>query len=589
MSRRRCCCVEGTGTGTASCTVFSDPFTRPNNQDVGPDWLESAGTGGPFRIADNKLAATGAAGETIECLHTIPGDVGTGTAAPDHFLVYATLGFDTDEDSGSALVGDGAARVELQRYAANRARLRIYDGATCKGSRSVPLYPANTVVVCVDGDLVHASLGAAELLSLPLAIGSSVTHLSATCAGTVTFDDYILSEHYYDDATCPDCRNEDCEWFTDSGQVSGDLSTVDYTATGTWDYWDNAIRGTADGTLQVAVSPPRGIIGSVRFSVPMGELMLHANEGAVVEFHYDSSDSFVRMTRDLAGGYPAGTVRVDFLSGGELFGFAWYVEWRDIHALHFRLCWDGTTFTAQGWRTGGVGEYGVATIQTVTLPHVPTEFVPRVVVSGLTSGYVLLDDIEADKDGDLIEPPRLCDECIAPSCPYCADGTYPRTVSVSFSGLTLRTDLPPGYEMPYDMSCPDPVTAELTAQEAIPFLVTRGGGCGWMGDSAPDNIPYYTCGHYPDITPGSYLTRLSNVLAWVSQVTGGYKLSVRLGTSATYNYALFELTVLGGRPNCMSDFDGVIPMVDCHQIDILEGSCLVYYCNQCSMTCTFTA
>src|SRR5512142_241411 len=96
MSRRRCCC--GTGTGTAGCVVFADPFDRPDNTDIGSDWLEQGGTGGPFRIASNKLAVTGGAGETLECLHTIPSDVGTGTAAPDHYLVYVSVGFNTNRD-----------------------------------------------------------------------------------------------------------------------------------------------------------------------------------------------------------------------------------------------------------------------------------------------------------------------------------------------------------------------------------------------------------------------------------------------------------------------------------------------------------
>ena len=571
MTRRRCCCPSS-GTGTSGCWTFEDPFTREDSTDVGADWEEQGGTGGPWQILDDKLSVA------------------------------------TTSKIARIYVNDSANRCELERTCAGWGRLRLFDGDTPKSARYVPLSANMQIVVCCDGDQIHASVGAAELITIPATVVSSVTALGTgdgdkiTClhqvpadvgTGTgdldhylvyadvtitedaIAFDEFVISEHFHDNPDCPKCRREDCEWFTDVAVPSGSLSDADYldtlgtgTSAASWAY-AGGVKVTEDGTLALNVESPKGITGSITWH--LGELMLHADEGATVDFYFDDSDSFVRVTRDVAGGYPEGSIRVDFYSGGELFGFALYIAYATYHSVVFQLCWDGATFTGYAGRIGGVGEGGVATAQSVTLPHAPTEFAPRIVVEGLTAGYVLITGIEADKDGSLVEPPRACDTCQDPYCFYCADGTYPRTVQVSITGLTLRVTDPNGhpYEPPYGVGCPDPLTAELTAQQSMPFIVSRGAGCGWSG-LTEKIIPY---SYYGII----YYVR-GLVIAWVTPVDGGYKLSVQLTASAgqtaeapTLTKAtislLFELTVAGDRPDCLTDYNGLIPLFDCSQAD----------------------
>jgi hypothetical protein len=564
MSRRRCCC-PGTGTALPDCTVFSDPFTRANNQDLGPDWLESAGTGGPFRVEDGKLAVTGAAGETVECLHTIPSDVGTGTgtAEQDHFLVYVSVGFAAaqDGDSFSVHVGDLAARVELQRMSATRGQLRIYDGDVCKGSRNVVLYPSNTVTVCVDGDLVHVAMGGGSLLTIPLAIVSSVVHLSADCVGTITADDFLLSEHYFDDAACPDCRNEDCDWFDDGGFPYGDLPEVDYTVTvgtgtaadGNWYYQGNNIRCDADGSLQVAVTSPRGIAGAVDFSCTH-----HGDVGAVVDFFYDSASScFARFSRESEGYYT-----VKYFCGSVQYGPA-SLHVRQTVAI--RLCWDGATMVGSVLTAVGSSTF----VSNVALPEVPVAFFPRVEVSGLASGYVLLNRIVATKDGDAVEPPKACPECDV-DCPSCEPGTYRTNLTLTLSGLTIRDfvcnpydGLQP-YAAPYGQSCPDPVTIPMLAFTG-PFALP----CSWYGVSEAVVPAYHDYNLF-------YFNARLVAAASIVPVAGGHLLSVEIscqigsvvGAVPAFLWMQFQETFLGDAPSC-EEF-GEVPFADGYQTDGYE-------------------
>ena len=529
MTRRRCCCPSS-GTGTSGCWTFEDPFTREDSTDVGSDWEEQGGTGGPWQILNNKLS------------------------------VAATSGI------ARIYVNDSANRCELERTCAGWGRLRLFDGDTPKSARYVPLSANMQIVVCCDGDAIHASVGAAELITIPATVVSSVTALATgdgdkiTClhqipsdvgTGTaspdhylvyvkvtitenaITFDDYKLSAHEFDDPTCPDCRREDCEWFTDVAVPSGNLSDADYTlGPGTspdnWVY-GGGVKATEDGTLQLAVAPPRGIEGAVTFYVPGFHA---ANDGATVTLYYGDSCG-VRLEK--SGDTCIASVLGTPCNKGDVYGTI--VNTALTHPI-VTMCWDGVDFLIEIRQRVGGGLYKV------WAEYSPTEFSPRIEVSGLTSGYITF-TLVATKNGAYIEPPKTCPTCDQPEC---GCDCFRGTALLTLTGIANRTTFPvpwtyiyqnePSEEPPYGMTCPESITFSLTATDLD--------SCIWSGFS-DYVVPHYRLEQEKLDGIGTWsLVRLWAEVA-IGRLAVGFLLSIQIrgdGLHLTYRETILDDPVL---------------------------------------------
>lgn len=511
-----CCTLAG-------CVYESDAFDRADSSSLGAKWTETAGD---WSIASNTLAVSSASAKaTCTTLHPTP---------TNKYIVSATVKFTTDGDVARVYVGDSAYYAELERITSSCGRMRLYDGATCKGSVGVSLSTWTRLVVCSEEDKVHVGTGGSPMLTIPATVTSSIVALgTAACAGTVSFEDFSLSKHYEDDATCPSCGSEGCTWFSDNGCASGSLSATDWTATGTWAY-DSGMKCTANGAITVVPTQPLGAATAGATAV-----FPKPASGVSVKFYLDSaSTTYIEVD---GYSYSFYTVRVRFYSGGVKHGTTGYFTGSTITA---RWCWDGTTLTG----TAGDGIYSHSQYIDAT----PASNSPKIDVSGL-SGSQTITSLTAVKLHTDIGASSVCIACGTPDCLNCAPGTFHDSVSVTLAGLISKV---------YGCPCPD-MTQTLYAVA---------GGCHWSTG-------------WVDIGPCDSL--LWKIDAEVVAVTGGYKLRItvviQLDHPATTNGILFENTVLSGSPvDCTSVFDGDVPRVYGDE----EPE---FGCDFSAATCTFAA
>ena len=220
------------------CVYYENAFNVANTSTV-TGFTETAGD---WDIETNRLRIVATADAKITCDTLAP-------ASSLKYLVSVSVTLGTDGDVARVYVDDSAFFAELERITATCGRLRLYDGAVCKGSVGVALGGYTRLVLCVEAAKVHVGTGGAPMLTVPATPASSIVALgTGACTGTVYFEDFSLSKHAVDDATCPACGSEGSPWLVDYGCTSGSLSAADYTTTGTWTY-ASGLKCTADGTL----------------------------------------------------------------------------------------------------------------------------------------------------------------------------------------------------------------------------------------------------------------------------------------------------------------------------------------------------
>jgi hypothetical protein len=492
-----CACPTG-------CVYESDNFDRNDDTDLGAKWTETAGD---WDINGNRLRIVATADAKITCDTLAP-------AASLKYLVSVSVTLGTDGDVARVFVDDSAFFAELERITSTCGRLRLYDGATCKGSVGVSLGGYTRLVMCVEAAKIHVGTGGSPMLTVPATPASSIVALgTGACTGTVYFEDFSLSKHADDDATCPACGSEGCTWFSDNGCASGSLSAVDYTTTGTWAYgyhYGSCLKCTSDGTLAVVPTHPRNPKGTIKFSTnpPDGSVTVY------VRLYYDASTNvYAEYWNDSTVPFDPihGNWRARFFAGGTQYGPAIYCNL--AMGDHITLCYDGTSII--GGTTQGSDK--------VYIPGAPETCQPKIEVVGLSATYpdVNVFVLTAYKHGDDVAG---CQECGTPTCTTCLPGTFTNSARVVLANLT---------SVDYGCKCSD-VTILLYATAS---------GCSWTGTAT-----------------GPCSSGTWTATATVSAVTGGYKLSVSVSNTTGVS-ALFEETVLGGLPDCSSAFDGDIPLV----------------------------
>lgn len=590
--------------------MFSDPFTRPDSGDPGADWTVIAGT---WSILGNKLNVAAGSGSQIKCNRTIPSDVGTGTGTQtgglDHFLVYIDIGFTADNDIARMYFDNGQGYVEIQRLTATQGRIRLYaqpDVGTwlpfgCYASRDIPLYGTNTLTLCVDGNVVHATLGGGDLITVPYLVSSSVMHLGASCSGNVTFDNLVISKHYYDLSSCPQCRNEQCAWFLEENSITyGALPSLDYYATvgtgtgtaGAGGYWfyGYGIFCSANSALRFWPHTPRGPIGG--FAV--NGLQFFTLQTATVRLYWDDSSACLKIQ----GGGSAGTVTAVGEYDGVEYGLKATV------GSGFFICWDGTSFNC------GCASVGLST----SLPYVPVgNMNPRIEVTGFTNANdrVVVTSIAGYKDGAQTVPPigtatAACGVCVADPCANCAKGTIPNQATLSLSGFTQR------YAGYYDCpACPGVVGTGSGTFSASPFVISLAygqplgvsppsgvSGCQWAGVC---NAPFYGGSNcLPFYARDNFRNGCFNSPLWawatVSQVAGGYKMTVEVYANVILSlyqtvfdwYAKFEETIVAGTPPDCTTAWGDIPLVYSYLHDsVNDNTMYLWLCDNSSLKVHF--
>ena len=517
------CCVVG-------CVYESDNFDRENNTDLGAKWTETAGNP---EILDQALAFVAQADAKATCttIHPTPSN---------KYIVSATVKFTADGDIARVWISDSEYFVELERINASCGRVRIYDntGASpvCKGSSGGSLSPWARVAICSEEDKIHISVGGSFPLTIPATVTSSIVAVgTAACTGTVSFEDFSLSKHFSDDATCPACGSEGCTWFSDNGCGGTVPSPTDYTVTGTW---SGGLRCTADGTLTILTANPLAS-QKCRFAFKITERPDAGTlDGTLVKVYLDGSDAHIEAEVVQLGSwwFYKSAWKVRLYSGGIQYGATRWVMFQQ--STTFELCWDGSTLSASG--LAGMNWYTLG-----SAPASITTIAPRIEVSSLPGGqYLTFDWITGTK---LTSDVAGCQDC-AP-CTICSPGTWLHTAKVDFAGLTSTL---------YGCACSD-FSLNLEATDNISFSLGMPACAFWVGQPT-------LCGY------------LYNVRAIVTAVTGGYKLSVTLqfGTGT----ATFETTVLGASVDCGTAFDGNIPFVS------WTGT---YPCDWSAATCTFTS
>lgn len=523
------CCVTG-------CVYESDAFDRADSTSLGAKWTETAGD---WSIDTNRLKIVATADAKATCTTTHP-------TASTKYIVSVSVTLGTDGDIARVWLDDSAFFAEIERITSTCGRLRLYDGAVCKGSVGVALGGYTRLVLCSEGDKVHVGTGGSPMLTVPATVASSIVALGTggTCTGTVYFEDFSLSKHFDDDATCPACGIEGCTWFFDGtgflpSDASPALCAADYTTTGTWAYYQGSswpfavpcIRCTANGTLTIAPSHP----------LPSGKMTVTwevPNWGTEVKaiFSLGGSAALEILNQNVWGSVWGWQCRL--MSGGVQYGIT--IEGNSYPCYtpnEFRLCWDGSVLSASvrnstsiscgGWRTVGVVTDSIAVVA------------PQVAVSML-SGYEKFDiyDVECVKhQDDLVH----CPSCTA-GCPTCAPGTFSTLAQVVIANITSNL---------YGCTCTD-VTIPLTAASS---------GCQWTGSvSGP-------------CSSGTW-----SATATVTESGGNYTLTVVVTVSGGVT-ATFSNTV-GSLPDCMTDFDGDVPRVSAAGYG---------YCTMPEATCTFTS
>jgi hypothetical protein len=520
----RFCCPTG-------CVYESDTFDRADNTALGAKWTETVGD---WSISTNRLAIASASAK-VTCTTLAP-------ASSLKYLVSVSITLGTDGDVARVYVDDSAFFAELERITSTCGRLRLYDGAVCKGSVGVALGGYTRIVMCVEAAKVHVGTGGSPMLTVPATPASSIVALgTGACTGTVYFEDFSLSKHADDDATCPACGNEGCVWFSDCGCSSGSVSAADYAATGTWSYAApksgtlvcGRMRCSADGMAIIAVANP-GTSGKVNWTLHLDRASLpNCDVGTTVRFALDDSDTYLEAVVYDAGGYPPRGWRVRLVSGGVAYGYA-LVTGSYGGELLLRICYDGAgTIKA---------EYAPFLNYLGTVLHTVVTLSPRITVSGLGAGQY----VNIGIDGLTKSPSDIsgCLDCAADNCQNCSPGTFTNSARVVLANLT---------SVDYGCACTD-VTIPLTASAS---------GCAWTGSVA-----------------GPCSSGTWTATATVSAVSGGYKLSVSVSDTTGVS-ALFEKTyVTGSLPDCSAVFDGDIPRVSS------AGS---LHCTLEAATCTFAS
>jgi hypothetical protein len=274
------CCIVG-------CVYETDNFDGDDTTDLGAKWTETSGDWDKY---GNRLRIVATANAKVTCTTLAP-------ASSLKYIVSVSITLGTDGDVARVFVDDSAFFAELERITATCGRLRLYDGATCKGSVGVSLGGYTRLVLCVEAAKVHVGTGGSPMLTVPATPASSIVALgTGACTGTVYFEDFSLSKHFDDDATCPACGNEGCTWFSDYGCASGSLSAADWTTTGTWEYgsWLGpmyiGVKCTLSGRLTVATSRP----------LPSQKLYLALS----IQAHYIASNPTQTIVVSLAANSP---------------------------------------------------------------------------------------------------------------------------------------------------------------------------------------------------------------------------------------------------------------------------------------------
>jgi hypothetical protein len=519
------CCPTG-------CVYGGDNMDHPDSTTLDPMWVETAGD---WDYNGNRLRIVATPNAKVTCTTLAPG-------SSKKYLVSASITLGTDGDVARVYVDDSAFFAELERITSTCGRLRLYDGTTCKGSCGVSLGGYTRLVMCVEATKVHVGTGGSPMLTVPATPASSIVALgTGACTGTVYFEDFSLSKHFDDDATCPACGNEGCTWFSDNGCASGSLSAADYTATGTWEY-ANGLKCTADGAITVVPVQPLGLATyGVYAAVPLPAT------GVSVKLYYDSTlTDYIEIDGYISG---VSSARVRWWSGGVEFCPEWIVS-QYATSVQLSLCFDGTTLMGRVWDGYSDSSYG--------LPGEPTTLTPKVNVSGLTGGVTqtITSFVVVKAAGD-IGVSGVCLDCGTPDCLNCEPGTYPTFVRVVLAGLTSTT---------YGCACNDIIFTGKAKQNST-------WGCEWLDPNVTD--------------PGCMAPRKWSLQVLVVAVTGGYKLRVNLSLgnmeSGPGVSLLFEETVLSGSPvDCMTVFDGDIPLVS-------QSTLGTVHCDYSAATCTFTS
>ena len=524
----RFCCPTG-------CVYFSDTFDRANNTNLGADWTE---TSGDWSIDTNRLKIAATDNAKCTCNTTHP-------TASTKYIVSVSVSLSTDGDVARVFVNNSGQFAEVERITSACGRLRLYDGTTCKGSCNVALGGFTRLVVCVEAAKIHVGTGGSPMLTIPATATSSVVALgTGACTGTVLFEDFSLSKHNSDDATCPACGDEGCTWFAELGCASGSLSAVDWTTAGTWAYRtrydDNCAFGEESATATIVPTQPFGtllgrVVVDVLFPLKNATGSPISNKAKV---YFDNSDCYVEVEvyQDW-NWYGYARIYKSGVQYGPTMLWGWGGSLGINAGCHLVLCWDGSAFSVGCYS----GTFGVAspTWLTIPVPHTPDDIAPKMEsysIESLDFDSIGFTATVYKHHNDLAS----CDSCYSQTCGYCQDGTIPTTISATFANITSHV---------YGCTCSD--TSIMLYPTSTP--------CRWEGS-----------------TTGPCVAVAWTASATITAVTGGYKMTINLAT-AYGSSAVFEETVLSASPvNCAASFSGYIPLVSS------SGS---MYCSFESATC----
>jgi hypothetical protein len=211
MPDRRCCCL------LASCTIFTDSFTRDDSDDPGSDWNEVSGD---WDISGNALVETGNAGAIVVCTTPNPrsgrGHVNT-TIEPVNGDKYRII-------LNSNAAGSGYLYVEAECSTASvilkaGGETRTYTSADGWDITVRPM----TFQGCVDEGLLRVDL-------FHLGFDGAVWDNSASIDNTrryaglmngdtspLTYNDFTYSHHVRDGLADPPCLPCGCHCVQDDG------------------------------------------------------------------------------------------------------------------------------------------------------------------------------------------------------------------------------------------------------------------------------------------------------------------------------------------------------------------------------------
>lgn len=234
-----CCCPP------AGCDYFSDDFNRADSSDLGSDWTETAGD---WSIASNLLAVS-TASAVVTCNTTHP------TSGTAYRVSVAMCGGQEGDALRAWINNDPTTFGEVTFHtdgATGRARLRLFVAGTLVGETDIWAPPGEWcyVYLCTDGDHVALGVGGTLYLSAPMTITSSVCGLGTGAlngAMPAKFDNFRLTKHYSDDATCPAC-GESCTFFYeyplgDPTNQTPAMSPASWTFVGSWNWLSTADAG----------------------------------------------------------------------------------------------------------------------------------------------------------------------------------------------------------------------------------------------------------------------------------------------------------------------------------------------------------